>query len=244
MKPTTQDDGDPPEQRHLELAADDSRRTAAWRSARLCSATLVLPVRMTERPSVEAGEREQGCQRDDEGRHLGADHQEPVDEADGQPEAERREDADDDRQPVMPEMMAMVIELAGTIEPTERSRCPAIISRPTGSAMMPSSAATLSQLAAPPADSEIGAAEDREEDQHGDQCRSASPTSGRRTRLPIESIDDAACDGRCRGGLVMGWMSSKGPWLVHGTVAPSKLRGDGDVRPSDECLGPDIATCA
>ena len=42
----------------------------------------------------------------------------------------------------------MVIELAGIIDPTERSRCPAIISSPTGSAMMPSSEATLSQLAA------------------------------------------------------------------------------------------------
>ena len=98
MKPTTSDDGDPPEERHLELAAD-----------------IVAEQRLGDRPAPQrdaggagqddreaerqAGQREQRCQRDDEGRHLGADHDEPVDEADDEAEAERREDPDDDRQP-------------------------------------------------------------------------------------------------------------------------------------------------
>ena len=39
------DDGDPPEERHLELAADERRRTAALAIGPASSATLVVPVR-------------------------------------------------------------------------------------------------------------------------------------------------------------------------------------------------------
>jgi hypothetical protein len=42
--------------------------------------------------------------------------------------------------------MAAVICDAGITEPTEMSNSPAIISRPTGSATMPTSAAMFSQL--------------------------------------------------------------------------------------------------
>ena len=67
-------------------------------------------------------------------------------------------------------MMAIVIELAGTIDPTERSRCPAIINNPTGSAMMPSSEATLSQLAEPPADMKFAPPKIEKKTQHGDHA--------------------------------------------------------------------------
>ena len=43
----------------------------------------------------------------------------------------------------------MVVDDAGIIEPIEMSNSPAIIKRPMGMAMMPSEAATFSQLAAP-----------------------------------------------------------------------------------------------
>ena len=52
MNPTISDDGDPPEERYLELAADKVAEQPLSRPARLVRATLVLPVRMTERPSV------------------------------------------------------------------------------------------------------------------------------------------------------------------------------------------------
>ena len=67
-------------------------------------------------------------------------------------------------------MIATVIAPAGIIEPTEMSSSPAIISRPTGSATMPRLAATLSQLAAPGGREEVRAAEDREEDEDGEEA--------------------------------------------------------------------------
>ena len=48
-----------------------------------------------------------------------------------------------------PEITAAVTDDAGMIEPTEISSSPAIIRRPTGRAMMPTSAAMLSQLDQP-----------------------------------------------------------------------------------------------
>ena len=83
----------------------------------------------------------------------------------------------------------MVMELAGIIEPTERSRCPEIISSPTGSAMIPSSEATLSQLAAPPAVRKF--APPKIEKKAKTAIRPMNePISGRRTRLPIEVLED------------------------------------------------------
>ena len=90
MKPTISDDGDPPEDDDLELAAEKSPNSNLAVGP-LFSATLVLPVRMTERPSVRPASANSVAERDDEGRHRGADHQDAVDEADDQPKAKRRE---------------------------------------------------------------------------------------------------------------------------------------------------------
>ncbi len=96
----------------------------------------------------------------------------------------------------------MVIELAGTIDPTERSRCPAIINSPTGSAMMPSSEATLSQLADPPADMKL--APPKIENNISTAIMPISePTSGRRTRQPIEGSEECWEDGAV--AAVAGW---------------------------------------
>jgi hypothetical protein len=90
--------------------------------------------------------------------------------------------------------MAMAMELAGITVPTERSRCPAIISKPTGSATIPSSAATLSQLAAPLAD--MKSAPPKNEKNANTAIKPMNePISGRRTTLPIE-------DGATGGAIV------------------------------------------
>ena len=81
--------------------------------------------------------------------------------------------------------MARVIELDARTEPTERSSSPAIISRPTGMAMMPSSAATFSQLAAPPADRNCCPPKIAKKMKTLTVPISA-PVSGRRTRLPSD----------------------------------------------------------
>src|ERR1700679_3874931 len=88
----------------------------------------------------------------------------------------------------------MVIELAGIIEPIERSSCPAIISKPTGSATIPSSAATLSQLAAPPAERKF-APPNTEKNARTAIRPMSEPISGRRTRLPIEGHEERDANG-------------------------------------------------
>ena len=143
----------------------------------------------------------------------------------------------------------MVIELAGTIEPTERSRCPAIISSPTGSAMMPSSEATLSQLAAPPADRKL--APPKIEKKTSTAIMPISePTSGRRTRLPIEGIEECARRAaRSLPWMVGQWLriSWKCPWrcATWSGLAPTLPVGGatGNVRPSDASSGRTFGRC-
>ena len=65
----------------------------------------------------------------------------------------------------------MVSEAAGMTAPIEMSSSPAIISRPTGSATMPISAATFSQLEKPAALTKYCAASDREEHEDCDQAQ-------------------------------------------------------------------------
>jgi hypothetical protein len=98
------------------------------------------------------------------------------------------------------------MELAGTTEPTDRSRCPAIISRPTGSAMMPSSEATLSQLAVPPALMKL--APPNTEKNAVTQTRPISePISGRRMRLPMSISDGRASRGTATAADGLGSVS-------------------------------------
>ena len=62
----------------------------------------------------------------------------------------------------------MVSEAAGMMAPMEMSSSPAIISRPMGSATMPISAATFSQLEMPAAPTKTAPPADREEQVDGE----------------------------------------------------------------------------
>src|SRR5579863_7355076 len=88
----------------------------------------------------------------------------------------------------------MVIEAAGRTEPTERSSCPAIISNPIGSAMMPSSEATLSQLAAPPAERKFAPPKTEKKTKTATRPMN-DPVSGRRASAPSENDDEGKVGG-------------------------------------------------
>ena len=145
-----------------------------------------------------------------------------------------------------PEMMATLIELAGTIDPTERSRWPAIISRPTGSAMMPSSEATLSQLAAPPADMKLAPRRSRKTPAR-QPCRSASPlrgaAPGRRSRVSkSERFSVQLLPEMIGQWLGISWNC---PWLDGLDMERSarscvRRRRDGECPALRSSLGPDI----
>ena len=128
----------------------------------------------------------------------------------------------------------MVIELAGSTEPTERSSCPAIISRPTGRAMMPSSAATLSQLAAPPADRKLAPPKIEKKTKTA-MMPISEPISGRRTRPPSEVPEWAGSDVVAALG---GWTNASdfiegSSALEHGKSAPTEVyrQRDGESGP-------------
>src|SRR5271166_6133460 len=133
--------------------------------------------------------------------------------------------------------MATVIELAGRTEPTERSSCPAIINNPIGSAMMPSSEATLSQLAAPPADRKFSPPKTEKKTKTATRPMS-DPVSGRRTSAPSDGVEEGEADGSAatlddglEGLDVMGTSSMTSPESVTAFAARR-----GDARPSDASM--------
>src|SRR5271154_1208941 len=126
--------------------------------------------------------------------------------------------------------MATVIDPAGTIEPIEMSSSPAIISNPIGSATIPREAATLSQLAAPLADTKLAppktakkaktAARPRNEPVSG--RRRSFPSEGRWVWLFIETFSSFDFNTSCRGPpLFQRQRSGLGPALgrVRGPAA-------------------------
>ncbi len=77
------------------------------------------------------------------------------------------------------------MEPAGIIEPMEMSSSPAIISSPIGNATIPSDAATLSQLAAPAAETKSAPPNTAKKTKTAAKPKN-DPVSGRRSMLPSE----------------------------------------------------------
>ena len=160
-----------------------SRRTAAWRPGPLRSATLVLPVRMTERPSVRPASANSVARVTTKDGTLVRITSSPLMKPTAEAKAERREDPDDDRRIVVARddgnghraggdhRADREIEVAGDHQQPHRECDDAELG------------GDVEPARGPAGRQEIGPAEDREEDQDGDHAdQRARPRAGARER--------------------------------------------------------------
>ncbi len=146
-------------------------------------ATLVVPVRMTERPSVRPATAKSVPKVTIKDGTAVRITNTPLMKPTSAPRASAAMTPTEVGAWKCPDTIAMVMDPAGIIDPIEMSSSPAIISSPIGIATIPSEAATLSQLAAPVTDTKLSPPKMAKKTKTATRPRN-EPVSGRRKRLP------------------------------------------------------------